>query len=216
MTLGSRMRIGIMGGTFDPVHNGHLTIAKSAAEQLGLQQVLFMPTGNPHFKLDQHVTDAAKRARMVELAIAQEPLFTLDLREVQREGVTYTADTLEELQAQHDDAELFFFLGTDAARMLPQWRRAETVARLCKPVVLRRPGEDTQSVKEAMESSDCDFDAIYLDVPQVDISSTGLRQRIADGLEIDGMVPQAVAQYIAENDLYSTSSKQGACHDERR
>lgn len=200
-------RIGIMGGTFDPIHNGHLAIARSAAEQLGLHRVLFIPTGNPHFKLDQHVTDAADRARMVELAIEGDPLFELDLREVEREGVTYTADTLEELAKQYPGAELHFFIGTDSAETLPKWRRAETVARLCSPVVMHRPGECTQDVRDALTAAPFDFDAIYLDVPQVNVSSTEIRQRVVDGFDIDGMVPPAVAQYIAEKNLYASSSE---------
>lgn len=199
-------RIGIMGGTFDPIHNGHLVVAKSAAEQLELDHVLFLPAGNPHFKLDQQVSDAHHRAKMVELAIEDEPLFDLDLREVKRDGVTYTADTLEELVDQKGSAEIFYFLGTDAARTLPQWRRAETVARLCKPVVLQRPGENAQEVHDAFDASDIEFNALFLDVPQVDVSSTEVRKRVVNGFDIDGMVPAAVAQYIAENHLYSTSS----------
>lgn len=201
------VRIGIMGGTFDPIHNGHLAIAKSAAEQLGLDRVLFMPAGNPHFKLDQRVTDAADRAQMVKRAIEDEPLFVLDMREVEREGVTYTADTLEEMIRQNPDVEMYFLLGTDSAQTLPKWRRAETVARLCKPVVLHRPGESTQAVKNAFAASPIEFDALFLDVPQVDVSSTELRQRLADGLDIDGMVPPAVAQYIETHSLYSSSSR---------
>ena len=108
-------RIGIMGGTFDPVHNGHLVIARSVADQLGLDRVLFIPAGNPNFKQDQKLASAADRVRMVELAIANEPDFELDLREVERPGVTYTADTLEELVRCHEDARLFFIMGTDSA-----------------------------------------------------------------------------------------------------
>lgn len=203
-------RIGIMGGTFDPVHNGHIAIAESAARQLGLRRVLFIPTGNPHFKLEQQVTSADDRVQMLRLAIEPDPVFELDMREVERAGVTYTADTLEELKEQYPGAELFFFLGTDSAETLPKWRRAETVARLCKPVVLHRPGESAQAVKDALAAAPIDFNVTYLNVPQVDVSSTEIRQRVRDGLDIDGMVPRAVAQYIHEKDLYSSGSKQGS------
>lgn len=134
-------RIGIMGGTFDPVHNGHLVIARSVADQLGLDRVLFIPAGNPNFKQDQKLASAADRVRMVELAIAEpSPDFELDLREVERPGVTYTADTLEELARCHEDARLFFIMGTDSAITLPGWKRAEDIARLCTVVVAIAPG----------------------------------------------------------------------------
>lgn len=203
-------RIGIMGGTFDPVHNGHLVIAKSAAEQLGLQRVLFMPAGNPHFKLDQQVSSARDRAHMVKRAIESEPLFELDMREVERTGVTYTADTLEELTAQYPGARIFFLLGTDAALGLPNWRRADDVARLCTAVVMRRPGESTQAVRDALAASPIDFDVVFLDVPQVDVSSTQVREHAAQGLPVDGMVPPAVAQYIDTANLYRHPSSEEA------
>lgn len=208
-----RARIGIMGGTFDPIHNGHLAVARSAAEQLGLQQVLFMPAGNPHFKLDQHVAPADDRARMVALAIEDEAGFVLDTREIERTGVTYTADTLEELADIFANAHMYFFLGTDAALGLPHWRRAQAVADLCTIVVMHRPGESTQAVKEALEASPVDFDVVFLDVPQVDVSSTEIRRRVADGLSVDGMVPETVAQYMGQSGLYSHASNEEGGHE---
>ena len=124
-------RLGIMGGTFDPVHDAHLEIARAVADALGLARVLFIPTGNPHFKLDQHVTPALQRARMVELAIADDPRFGLDLREVERPGVTYTVDTLRELRCEYPDTELCFIVGADSAETLVHWRGAAEIARLC-------------------------------------------------------------------------------------
>ena len=131
-------RIGIMGGTFDPVHNGHIVIAKSVAEQLDLDRVLFIPAGNPNFKQGQELASAANRAHMVALAIEDEPLFELDLCEVERAGVTYTADTLEELAQCHEDAQFFFIMGTDSAVTLPGWKRVADVARLCTIVVAKQ------------------------------------------------------------------------------
>lgn len=177
-----------MGGTFDPVHNGHLVIARSVADQLGLDRVLFIPAGNPNFKQDQKLASAADRVRMVELAIANEPDFELDLREVERPGVTYTADTLEELARCHKDAQLFFIMGTDSAITLPGWKRAEDVARLCTVVVAHRPGQSTQRVRDALAANPVAFDVMYLDVPQVDVSSTQVRERIALGQGVDGVL----------------------------
>jgi nicotinate-nucleotide adenylyltransferase len=195
-------RIGIMGGTFDPIHNGHLAIARGMADRLALDTTLFIPTGNPHFKLDKHVTDARVRAEMVALAIEGEPDFELDCCEVEREGVTYTADTLEELHERYPDAELFFIMGTDSAESLVHWRRAADVAALCKIVVARRPGSDLSRLMEAHQASRLRFDLTIVEVPQLDISSTMIRDRVAAGKPIDELVPAPVAAYIAEHNLY--------------
>ena len=206
-------RIGIMGGTFDPVHNGHIAIARSAAEQLELSRVLFIPAGNPHFKQDQEVTLASKRADMVALAIADDSLFALDLCEVERGGITYTADTLEELTQSYEGARLFFIMGTDSAITLPGWKRAEDVARLCTIVVAKRPGQSTQRVREVLAASPVDFDVMYLDVPQVDVSSTQLREDIACGRDVSDMIPASVGAYISQMGLYrgDETVAQGRC-----
>lgn len=199
-----RERIGIMGGTFDPVHNGHLVIAKSVAEQLDLDRVLFIPAGNPNFKQRQKLAPAADRAHMVALAIEGEALFELDLCEVERLGVTYTADTLEELTRRYEGAQLFFIMGTDSAITLPDWRRAADVARLCTIVVAKRPGQSTQHVRDALAASPIDFDIVYLDVPQVDVSSTQLREQIAQGQDVSDMIPPSVATFLVETGLYQS------------
>ena len=206
-------RIGIMGGTFDPVHNGHLAIARSAAEQLELSQVLFIPAGNPHFKRNQEVTSASQRADMVALAIEDDSLFALDLCEVERRGITYTADTLEELTQRYEGARLFFIMGTDSAITLPGWKRAEDVARLCTIVVAKRPGQSTERVREALATSSVDFDVMYLDVPQIDVSSTQLREDVARGRDVSAYVPAAVMTYLAQTGLYrgDETVAQGRC-----
>ena len=206
-------RIGIMGGTFDPVHNGHLAIARSAAEQLELSQVLFIPAGNPHFKRNQEVTSASQRADMVALAIEDDSLFALDLCEVERRGITYTADTLEELTQRYEGARLFFIMGTDSAITLPGWKRAEDVARLCTIVVAKRPGQSTERVREALATSSVDFDVMYLDVPQIDVSSTQLREDVARGRDVSAMIPALVEAYISQMGLYrgDETVAQGRC-----
>ena len=206
-------RIGIMGGTFDPVHNGHLAIARSAAEQLELSQVLFIPAGNPHFKRNQEVTSASQRADMVALAIEDDSLFALDLCEVERRGITYTADTLEELTQRYEGARLFFIMGTDSAITLPGWKRAEDVARLCTIVVAKRPGQSTERVREALAASSVDFDVMYLDVPQIDVSSTQLREDVARGRDVSAMIPALVEAYISQMGLYrgDETVAQGRC-----
>lgn len=196
------MRIGIMGGTFDPVHEGHLSIARAAASQLELDRVLFIPTGSPHFKLGQKIAPAHDRMRMLGLAIAGDPMFELDEREVRRSGVTYTADTLEELTEAYPGSELFFIAGADSASTLPTWKRAEDIARLCTVVVAQRPGSSAQDAKDALESSSISFSAVYIDAPQVDVSSTRVREGIARGDGAEGLVPRDVTDYIQARSLY--------------
>lgn len=196
------MRIGVMGGTFDPVHKGHLAIARSAAEQLDLDRVLFIPTGHPHFKLDRDIAPADERARMVALAIEDDPLFELDTREIERPGVTYTADTLEELVQTYPKSSLFFITGADSAVTLPRWKRAEEIARLCTIVVAHRPGDAELFVPDVLASAPIDFDVIYIDAPQIDVSSTSVRERAARGEDVSDSVPLEVAQHIAEQGLY--------------
>ena len=191
-----------MGGTFDPIHNGHLAIAKSVADQLALDCVLFIPTGNPHFKLDQHVTPAEMRAQMVELAIADEPRFKLDRCEIDRPGVTYTADTLEDLTSRFPNTELFFIMGADSAMTLMHWKRAERVAELCDVVVVQRPGQQTDESQELFEHLPFQINALFIDAPQLDISSTDIRERVRDGRSIEGLVPDSIIEYTTQKDLY--------------
>ena len=169
-------RIGIVGGTFDPIHNGHLSLGLSVSNALQLDRVLFMPTGNPHFKLDQRVTPAAQRTEMVRLAIEGIPKFELDCREVRRQGVTYTVDTLEELHVQYPDARLFFIIGADSAQTLVHWKAAQRLAQLATFVVTQRPGVDFDEVRRVHAQSPIEFDFEFMDVPQLDISSTDIRR----------------------------------------
>ena len=194
--------LGIMGGTFDPVHNGHLAIAQSAYEQLGLDRVLFIPTGNPNFKQGQAVTPAKKRARMVELAIADYPHFELDCCEIERAGITYTADTLEELAERFPQVKPYFIMGADSAATLVHWRRAEKVAELCTVVVAKRPGQSIEQVRKAHEEYPLDFSILYLDVPQIDVSSTMIRECVCRGESVAGMLPDSVIDYIMQEGLY--------------
>ena len=198
-------RIGILGGTFDPIHNGHLSLGRSVLEALQLDRVLFIPTGNPHFKLGQQMTPACERAQMVRLAIEGIPKFELVLREVRRAGVTYTVDTLEELRVQDPDARLFFIIGADSAETLVHWKEARHLAQLATFVVTQRPGVNFEHVRQVHAQSSIDFDSEFVDAPQLDISSTEIRRAIARGESVEGLVPPAVIEYIASEGLYRSS-----------
>lgn len=194
--------VGILGGTFDPIHNGHLALARCAKDELGLSHVLFMPTGNPNFKQGQEIAPASERVRMVELAIEGQEGFSLDCREVEREGVTYTVDTLEELSLERPGARLYFILGADSACSLVHWKGAPRLAELACFVVAARPGVDVARVKKAHAESPVRFDLRFIDAPQLPVSSTELRGRIAVGEDVSGELPAAVLDYIRSEGLY--------------
>lgn len=198
------MDIGVLGGTFDPVHRGHLAIAAAAMDRLKLSQVLFVPAGVPWLKGHRHITSAEQRVEMLELAIAPHPSFRVSRVEIERPGPSYTTDTLEQLKRELDgDVELYFILGEDALAELPLWNQPQRIVELCHLVAARRPGSRPPDLK-SLEGSlpGVSQRVIILDNEPVDASSSGIRGRVAGGLSIDGLVPDAVARYIEEHGLY--------------
>lgn len=197
------LRIGILGGTFDPIHVGHLILAEQVAEELDLDGVLFMPAGNPSFKQDRKVTPAADRLAMVELAVADNPHFYVSDLEVKREGVTYTYDTLRELRAcVPQDARLYFIMGSDTLASLHQWRNAEELAGLATFVGVDRPGQ-RHVTKDALERlAQEGFGVRIVQAPALEVSSSELRCRLADGKSVRYLIPASVMGYIADNGLY--------------
>jgi nicotinate-nucleotide adenylyltransferase len=191
------VRIGIFGGSFDPIHRGHLIVAAAAADRLCLDRVLFVPARAQPFKEDGHRALPRDRAEMVRLAIAADPRFALDERELWREGPSYTVETLEELRHERPADALFLLIGADTAQEFPRWRRAHVVARLAQVVVLTRPG---------VQPPQDDLIARVLMVPAVDISATKIRKSASRGEAIRHFVPPAVADYIEAHGLYSVSS----------
>ena len=190
------MRVGVLGGTFDPVHLGHLVVAEAARVSLGLDEVLFIPAGQPYFKAGQPVSDAGHRLAMVELAVASNAHFTASDIEVARAGPTYTVDTLTELRDRSSGTdELFLLLGMDAVVDLDTWRRPDEIRGLCTVVGLARPGVDVPD--EGVPGG------IALDDgPAVDISASDIRRRVAAGLSIRYMVPRPVEEYILRHRMY--------------
>jgi nicotinate-nucleotide adenylyltransferase len=198
------MDIGMLGGTFDPVHSGHLAIAGAAREQLGLSQVLFVPVGVPWLKGHREIAPGERRVEMLELAIVPYPSFCISHIELERPGPSYTVDTLTDLKRElGDDANLYFILGMDALSDLPLWHEPQRIIELCHLVGARRPGSrppDIESLKGSLPG--ISQRVIILDNEPVDASSSGIRERAANGLPIDGLVPDAVARYIEEHGLY--------------
>lgn len=198
------MDIGVLGGTFDPVHFGHLKIAEEARRQLGLGRVLFVPAGRPALKTDSIITPAHHRTEMVRLAIAGKPYLELSALEVDRLGISYTVDTLASLQKQFGaKVKLFFIAGMDSLLDLPEWREAAKLVKLCRLVVFPRTGYKKPDLK-ALEVSipGLTKSVVWLDMEPVNISSTDIRERVACGLPIHKLVPRAVERYIKEHVLY--------------
>lgn len=183
-----------MGGTFDPIHLGHLVAANEVKHRLELDEVLLVPTGQPWQKSDRAVTSAEHRYRMTLLATDRSP-FRVSRVDIERVGPTYTVDTLRDLHAEYDPAELYFISGADALAGLPTWREPETLRSLAHMVGVTRPGHQ-------MGVTVPPTSVTVLDIPSLDISSTMCRQRVAEGLPIDYLVPAAVAEYIRKHSLY--------------
>ena len=201
------MNIGVLGGTFDPIHIGHLVIAEEARIKLGFREVLFVPAGQPWLKLDRNITPAVHRVEMVRCAIADNPHFKLCTLEVERAGPSYTVDTLTMLRKQlGSEASLFFILGRDTLAELPLWKEPKKVVQLCRLVVPPRLG--SKDLKHLETSIPRLLDkVIQLDMPVIGISSAEIRQRIAQGLSIRYLVPAEVEKYIAEQKIYPLSAK---------
>lgn len=194
-------KIGIMGGTFNPIHNGHIELALKAYETLGLDKVLFLPSGKSYMK--SHVLDSSHRARMVELAIESHPQFELSLIEVNREGNSYTFETLRELTAMNPDSQYFFIMGADTLYMIEKWRKPEEIYALSTLVVTVRDDFDMEDIRRKGDTLSQKGARIeYINMPPIDISSSRIRELVKQGKDISNMVPQSVCQYIKEEGLY--------------
>jgi nicotinate-nucleotide adenylyltransferase len=196
------LRIGFLGGTFDPPHIGHLILAETAREQLKLDKVLFIPAGDPWRKADRRVTPATHRLAMTRLAIEDNAVFELDDCEARRQGPTYTVDTLRELRTrlQADDV-LVFLAGQDALADMPHWKDPAGIAAAAVIAIAPRDGYEPPHGLPFDTS-----DLLRIEMPFVDISSTGLRERAKRGLSLRYLVPSAVEAYIRDKGLYSSKT----------
>jgi nicotinate-nucleotide adenylyltransferase len=190
-------RVGVMGGTFDPLHVGHLFIASEALYEFRLDRIMFMPTGHPWQK--RSYSDPEDRYLMTVLGTSGHPKFTVSRMELDRRGPTYTADTMHELNSFYgQDTELFFIVGADAALKLGTWERIEKLGRYATVIAITRPGFDLSSVKPEATWPKVEI----MSSPPVDISSTEIRTRVKEGRPIDYLVPAEVVTYIKERGLY--------------
>ncbi len=185
--------IGLLGGSFDPIHHGHLLAAQAVREALDLTQVRFVPAREQPFKQGRHAAPAALRARMVELAIADEPAFALEPLELERPGPSYTVDTLRALRAREPEARFALLVGADAARDLPAWHEAPALPELATLVIFARPGAEVPVLP---------WPSRTVTVPAVGISATEIRRRVAAGRSLRYWVPDPVARFIVAEGLY--------------
>lgn len=191
-------RLGVMGGTFDPIHHGHLVAASEVASAFNLDGVLFVPTGEPWQK--SKVTDGEHRYLMSVIATASNPRFKVSRVDIDRDGPTYTVDTLRDIRAMHPDAELFFITGADAIKQILEWKDVDQVWPLAHFVAVTRPGHK-------LELPPAPSGAIsVLEIPALAISSTDVRARVAEGEPVWYLVPDGVVQYIGKHNLYQVSN----------
>lgn len=191
-------RVGVMGGTFDPIHHGHLVAASEVAHSFGLDEVVFVPTGRPWQKSE--VTPSEHRYLMTVIATASNPQFTVSRVDIDRDGDTYTIDTLRDLKRERPDAEFFFITGADAIAQILSWRDHDELWDLAHFVAVSRPGH-------VLTTAGLPSDNVsQLEVPALSISSTSCRERVSIGEPVWYLVPDGVVQYIAKHHLYRSNS----------
>jgi nicotinate-nucleotide adenylyltransferase len=198
-------RIGVFGGSFDPVHMGHLTVAQDAVEQLELDRLIFVPAAVPPHKQEKALTEGHHRFEMLQLATEGNLSFEVSDMELQRGGVSYTFDTMRQIQFEHPGAELFFIVGLDSLTILHSWKNVEQLLELCTVVPFARGGEDPAKIAAKIQLSR-DWKTKILErlirIHEVEISASEIRMRLAEGLSIRYLVPPEVGMYITEHHLY--------------
>ncbi|MCE9605930.1 MAG: nicotinate-nucleotide adenylyltransferase [Planctomycetia bacterium] len=206
------MRIGIFGGTFDPIHYGHLLLAESCREQCRLDEVWFVPAAIPPHKREQYLSSPAARLQMLHLAIDGNEAFRVSEIELQRDGISYTVDTLAEIKRQRPDAELFLCVGADTLHDLPTWREPERVCALAVPIAVCRPGSGEPNYEAIATLVSPERLALIrahrVDMPPIGISSRDLRSRAAEGRSLRYQTPRAVEKYSETHGLYRHDTRQ--------
>lgn len=203
------MKLGIFGGTFDPIHNGHLVVAERVRTKMRLDHVLFIPAGRPWFKEGQTVTDARHRLEMTRLAVADNTHFAVSDMEVRRDGPTYTIDTLAALRGDMGEGvDFYFILGIDALNELHRWCRPCDVLDMATIVGVTRPGAEAVD-RAALESvrEGASDEVVIVDGPLIDISAADIRQRMSEGLSVRDIIPQAVEDYAKRHVLYGPKGR---------
>lgn len=197
-------KIGVLGGTFDPIHIGHIYIAYETYIKLQLDEVIFMPNGVPPHKNNKNVTDEKIRYEMVKKAISNYSFFTISNYEIEKKGLSFTYETLKYLKSNFEDVELFFITGADSLISLHLWKNVNCMLELCKLVVFNRPGSERNQLLNEKQLIERKYNTniIYLDLLSLDISSSLIRSRIYNSLEVDFFLPRGVLDIIEKEKLY--------------
>ena len=195
--------IGVYGGSFDPVHFGHLRCALEVRRQLGLDELRFIPSGDPPHKADPRAS-ASDRIKMLDLAIARSPGLIIDSREIERKTTSYTIDTLEEIKNEYPDASLTLVIGTDQFSVFDTWHRWQELLTLTELAVMERPGEQLSDLADSLLAGEYGSQITLCPVTQLDISSTRIRNDLLAGTDIQFLLPCAVRQYISQHSLYQS------------
>ncbi|WP_426348962.1 nicotinate-nucleotide adenylyltransferase [Alloiococcus sp. CFN-8] len=196
--------IGILGGTFNPIHNGHLYIASEAMEELSLSEVLFIPAGNPPHKSDSAILEASIRGDMTKAAIKDYQGFTYCDYEINKKSYSYTYETLQYLNSKYTNTKFHFIVGADSLLNLHKWKNVPEILRLARLVVFMRPGSSREELEEVKKNTEENYgtEIIFLELLQMDISSSDIRKRIQEKRNYKFLVPEEVFNYIEANDLY--------------
>lgn len=198
------MKIGVLGGTFDPIHYGHLIIGEQAREELGLDEMIFIPTGNPAHKEESNVSDAEIRYEMLKLAIKGNKDFRKSSIEIDRRGKSYTIDTIKQLKRQYNRDQIYFLIGEDSLFQLETWHKFMELKEECNFVVCRRYIRNENKIRNKIKYMEDKYnmDIYLLDTPIIEISSTKIRNLFSQGKSIKYLLPEEVENYISENNIY--------------
>lgn len=201
---GKVSRFGIMGGTFDPVHYGHLVAAEAARHEQGLEKVIFIPAGKPPHKPNHHITDPWQRFAMTSLAVASNPFFETSPMEVERPGSSYTIDTVREISSLYPGARIYFITGADAVLEILTWKNVEQLLSICRFIAATRPGYQLEHLWQKLKflPQKLKQNILCMEVPVLGISSTDIRRRVRERRPIKYLLPEPVEDYIIKNTLY--------------
>lgn len=206
MNTNNLKKIGIMGGTFDPIHLGHLAIAEEVREEMNLDKIIFIPTGIPPHKNNEYITSAKHRYAMTLLATIDNPRFETSMLEINRPGKSYTIDTVNQLSNYYkNDVDLYFIIGADSVFHILKWKKSDELLTKCKFVAISRPGYDNEKLKREIDNLYKTYGTSIkvISTMYLNISSTMIRERLKNGKSIKYLVPNAVEDYIRKNKLYN-------------
>ncbi len=198
-------KIAVMGGTFDPIHYGHLVAAEAVRDRFQLDKVIFIPAGNPPHKNSKNITDSSHRYNMTMLATATNPYFEVSRIEIDRKGITYTVDTIKQLRALYCAIdELYFITGADAVLEILTWHKVEELLKLCNFVAATRPGFDLRDLEQKLHEIKSKYgkEIFHIEIPSLAISSTDIRNRVRSNHTIKYLLPESVEQYILKYGIY--------------